>query len=68
VYKWPNLLRLWTYAGGTHHTEINEFPSTVDLKGYQLRPRKVETIIRRQFESYRSSSAEADPRAGPANA
>jgi hypothetical protein len=65
--KRPNVLRLWTYAGGTHHAEINEFPATVGLKGYQLRPSEVEAIIRRQFESYGASS-EADPRAESANA
>ena len=55
-----NVLRLWTYAGGSHPSEINEFPLLVGLKSYEMKPRDVEAIIRRQFDSSRPLSGDPD--------
>jgi hypothetical protein len=70
--KRHNVLRLWTYAGGTHRSEVNEFPLLVGLKGYEMRPGDLEATIRGQFESWRSSTADADaqtePSGGPSGA
>lgn len=66
--KRPNVLRLWTYRGGTHQSEVNEFPLSIGLKSYEMRPRDVEATIRRQFESWRSSTADADAQTEPSGA
>jgi hypothetical protein len=64
--KRPHVLRLWTYAGGTHRSEVNEFPLLLGLKGYAMRPGDLEATIRRLFESSRSSPADSDQSARPA--
>jgi hypothetical protein len=58
--KRPNVLRLWTYARGSHRSEINEYPLLVGLKRYEMKPGDLAATIRRQFDSSRSFSADAD--------
>lgn len=46
----PHILQMWTYDPGSHHREVNQFPSCVNLNGYALRPQQAEATIEHEFK------------------